>query len=526
MTRNLRLLLNCSIFALLPFMANAAGTYYNYNGTVQRNYTNHPFYNYGANDVNRLHNQVVPQQNGCMTGGCGNMGNADNGNMYSNMNQKSDNNTRNTASRQNTSSGKGGFQLDAGMSHQFAVWKFDMSTAGSELHYDNLNWNVFDVSAKYDFDWGKTKLRLGGGIQYGMQYGESTMIDDDITNGGYSLNSEWTTAGGEVGSQQAHALSIGTTSGGDMFGFHAGIGLVDFWRFGNLRVTPSVGYRHFKYKLETKSNYGMSVDTFSASNYCDTRNGETQCVPFLVFVRTDADNAVDAAVVGDSPVYGYIQVPNGVELDDSSIFNAEYVEAENTYYYYQDGVSHSYEVEWSGPYLALDMDYDISQRDALNARMEFGLPAYKSTADQPYRPDWQHPTSLEDKGSIGDAYHFGLGANWLHSLSNSVMLTVGLTFDYYHISGADAITYLNPDYYMGTYYYNEALEANSALIEYYGSVQSEWPQEAIDAYNYNIANIIEPIEELASEGWKTTTSDEIESLYKSLGIRIGIQAKF
>ena len=257
-----------------------------------------------------------------------------------------------------------------------------------------------------------------------------------------------------------------------------------------------------------------------------TENGETQCVPFLVFVSTDDEGAINAAVVGDSPEYGYIEVPNGVGLDNGTTFNAEYVEAENTYFYHQNGTSHSYEVEWSGPYVALDMDYDISDRDAVNARLELGLPAYTSTADQPYRRDWQHPKSLEDKAGIGDAYHLGLGANWAHSLSNSVMLTLGLTFDYYHVSGADATTYLNPDYYKSTYYYDEAIEANDAMLTYYGSNFSEWPDDAIDAYNYNLKNIIEPIEEIESAGWQDKTSNEIESLYKSMGIRIGIRAKF
>ena len=149
------------------------------------------------------------------------------------------------------------------------------------------------------------------------------------------------------------------------------------------------------------------------------------------------------------------------------------------------------------------MVYDVSADDELNARLELGLPAYTSTADQPYRPDWQHPKSLEDKGSIGDAYHFGLGANWLHSLSNSVMLTLGLTFDYYHVSGADATTYLNSDYYITNFYYNEAIAANEYLIEQWGSNQASWSDEVKEAYDSNLS-IIEGIDAMAADGWKST----------------------
>lgn len=524
MTRKLRVLLHCSIFALLPVVAGATGTYYNsynnYNGTVQRNYGNlgtgaQPFHNYGETHGLQLE--------GC----CGN--NAGVANVANNnLNVVKKNNAK-TKSVYAPTSQSGGFGMDVGLSHQFAEWKFDMKTAGSKLHYDNVHWNVLDVGAKYDFDMGGTMLRVNGGFQYGMQYGDSSMVDDDITGGGWLVYS-WdvdTTGDGNADQrwiQQGHALSVGTSNGGNMTGFYAGLGLTDFWTFGSFRLTPSVGYRYFKYKLETKDNYGMSLDTVSgAANYCQTSGGETQCLPFVVFVDSDNNavlgtiSGVDTNDDGFYDTFNYITVPG----------NASYLETENTYYYHQSGVSHSYEVEWTGPYLALDMVYDITADDAVNARVELGLPAYTATADQPYRPDWQHPKSLEDKGSVGDAYHFGLGANWLHSLTDSIVLTLGATFDYYHISGADATTYLNPNYYITNFYYNEAVDANKTIANNNaGTDFGNWSTADQEAYMHNYETIIQPIEALMAQGWKQETAGEIESLYKSIGIRLGVQAKF
>lgn len=522
MTRNLRALLRCSMFALLPVVANAAGTYYNYNGTVQRNYTSsaNPFFSYGQDNANGV-------QSNCANGGCPGNGAAAGNNANVNRNAgKSNSGGTKQAQPYNSTSQNGGFGLDLGLSHQFAAWKFDMKTAGSKLHYDNLRWNVFDASAKYDFNWGNNLVRLQGGLQYGTQFDDSTMVDDDITAGGYWLQDWYVDLDGDetadqIWVQNGHALSVGTSNGGDMFGVYAGIGLVDAWKIGGFRVTPSVGYRYFKYKLETKQNYGMSFDTVSgADNYCRTIGGETQCLPFLVFVDGSGNPAL--GTIDSSGVY--VVIPDG----------AEYVDTEDTYYYYQEGVSHSYEVEWAGPYLALDMLYDISRNDAVNARFEVGLPAYTATADQPYRPDWQHPTSLEDKGSIGDAYHFGFGANWLHSLTDSVMLTVGMTFDYYTVSKADATSYLNSSYYL-TNYYDPAVQNNNALAssEYYGSTDyNSWTAIAgrdLDSdKNLYISNLetIDAINQMQASGWKQEMADEIESIYRSLGIRIGIQAKF
>ncbi|MCQ2580969.1 MAG: hypothetical protein MJ164_02250 [Alphaproteobacteria bacterium] len=508
MTRNL--LLHCSIFALLCGTANAAGTYYNYNGTVQRNYVSsaNPFFNYGENNTNSVKTGYAKGVNA----------GAD---RYANVSRSQTKKVTKSAPAYNSARQNGGFGLDLGLSHQFAEWKFDMATAGSKLHYDNLHWNVLDGVAKYDFNWGNNLVRLQLGGQYGMQFGDSTMVDDDITAGGYEVQAWNVDLNGDatadqVWIQQGRALSVGTSNDGDLTGVFAGIGLVDFWKIGDFRITPSVGYRYLKYKLETKQNNGLSFDTVSgADNYCLTRDGETQCLPFFVFV--DGNN--NPALGEVDPDTFYIQIPEGVS----------YVETEGTYYYHQEGVSHSYEVEWSGPYLALDMVYDIAQNDSVNARMELGLPTYKAEGDQPYRLDWQHPKSLEDKRGFGDAYHFGFGANWLHSLTDSVMLTLGVTFDYYNVSGADATSYLNSGYYT-TMYLNPAVAENNALAADYGtSDYTTWTGENADRdksiYVTNLETI-DTINSMSANGWKQEMSDEIESIYKSLGIRLGIQAKF
>jgi hypothetical protein len=536
MAGKMRFLLHCSIFALLPVIANAAGTYYDYNGSMQKNYSysykRNPFYNYG--NGNQLVNQNQPSGQAQMNNQAQMMNyqpeqqnqTANYGNNNATRGQVYKNNSANNVASQDS-----GFKVGAGISHQFAMWKFDMKSAGSKLHYDSLNWNVFDASAQYDFDVANIAMRVDGGVQYGLQYGDSTMVDDDITGGGYFLQ-DWNVdlsgdgVADQVWSQQGHALSVGTSTGGDMLGVYAGLGLSNFWQWGNLKITPSIGYRYFKYKLETKRNYGMSLDTISgADNYCVSAGEETQCLPFLVFVDENNNpllgtiDGVDINNDGYYDTFSYIAVPGG----------AKYAETENTYYYYQDGVSHSYEVEWSGPYIALDMLYDITANNSVNARVELGLPAYNATADQPYRPDWQHPKSLEDKGGIGDAYHFGLGANWLHSITNSVKLVVGMTFDYYNIGKADATSYMNPEYYL-TNFYDPAVATNKVLVETYGNTNYEsWTGADADndkALYLSNLDTISSIEAMQNAGWKQEVTGEIESLYKSLGIRVGIQAKF
>ncbi|MBO4626024.1 MAG: hypothetical protein J5679_01965 [Alphaproteobacteria bacterium] len=418
------------------------------------------------------------------------------------------------SSQKQSGSAKKGFFVNGGITHESAMWKIEMvNTANSILSYNNVAWNVLDLNGGYVFDLGKTKMQVDAGFKYGMQWGESTMNDDDITNGGY-LVEEWQDGGsGAIVTQVGHALSTGASKDGNLLGFNIGFGLTDFWRWGNVKITPSIGYRYFKYKLETKNNFGLMIDTLNGANSCFSfGNGEIQCDPVLIFYNTafgDTPGIVDRSDTnGDGVIDSNdrIQVPAGYS----------YVYAGNSYYYEQSGVTHSYETEWSGPYIAFDMLYDINQNNSVNGRVELGFPGYKSTGDQPYRPDWQHPKSVEDSASMFSAFHLGLAANWKTAITNNIALSLGLTYDYYTVSGADANTYLNPQYYTALY--------NSRLQEWQNAGHTE--QEMLNPTTGDATAL--KIVQLESDchGWVCKSSKEIDSIYKSMGIRIGIDAKF
>ena len=486
------------VLTLVPFAANAAGTYYT--GTYQSPQTRYSTQTYAQRQTgyNRSYSNSYSQPSSYASTRY---------NTYNNYNANAANQNRtngNAVANQQTAtsaqaSKKTGFWLDAGLSHQMAQWQFDMKSAGSLLSYDNIGWNVLDVSAGYAFGIGKTTMQIDAGLLYGMQWGESAMYDDDISNGGY-LVTQWVTEDQKtvIGEQIGHAMSIGTSKGGNMLGFNVGVGLTDMFRVGNVRLTPSIGFRYLKYKLTTENNYGLAVDTAK----CFEINGEIQCDPILIF-KNDNGNSV---IWRDD-----IEVP--VKIPDGST----HVDTAGTYYYEQPGTSHSYETTWMGPYLALDMDYEINQNNAVNARVELGLPGYKSVGDQPYRFDWQHPKSVEDEAGMFGAFHFGLGANWTTAITDSVALSIGLTYDYYTVSGADAKTYLNESYY--TDMYNAILNQEGAPWQ--GNETAMLDPETGSPTAINIKALEEQC-----PGWVCSTGGEIESFYKSLGIRVGINARF
>ena len=537
-------LFNCSAILLMSAAANAAGTYYTGNYQSPQTRYSQQSYSQRARTTN-YSSQGVSAYNRNQ------YANAGYASVRQNQQPQAQQTTQNQPKRAATQTGARGFSLDAGLSKHVAMWEFEMNSAGSKLHYDNIDWLLFDASGKYVFDMGNTPVQISAGVQYGMQTGESSMIDDDISHGGYTYG--WydgldSTGNSFVGEKIGHALSAGTSKDGSMFGFNAGIGLTDFFRWGNLKVTPSVGWRYLKYELKTSDNKGLIIVNSDFDASCVTlADGSSQCWP-LIAVFDGIDNYANPAYPG----YTYFDADGNplTDTDGDGYLNGDayyaavqmpsgynYIEAEGSFYFEQPDVSHSYEVEWSGPYLGLDMQYDINQNNVVTANLELGLPSYTATGDQPYRIDWQHPKSVQDKGGIGSGFHFGAGANWRTMLTDKVALSVGVTYDYYSVSDADATTYLNPEYWEPQYY--ATLDQwKYVLNDKFGYAFSD---AQIASYMLNGISKVDGIKDAAgntielspeyvavvrANNWEDKADGEIESFYKSLGIRVGINARF
>ncbi|MBQ2005795.1 MAG: hypothetical protein II219_03225 [Alphaproteobacteria bacterium] len=501
-----KILLNCSIFAMLPVFANAAGTYYNsglYQSPQTTRYSRQTY-----SQTQRSGGISAYNQNRYGTSGYTAYSNNQNRNTTRNAQQRAPQKKASNATQT-------GFSLDAGISHQMGSWQFEMANAGSILRWDDLNWNVFDANGKYVFNAGNTALQIGAGIKYGMQSGDASMIDDDITNGGLPII-DWVeqiadNTFSDIGTQYETALSAGTASDGSMFGYNIEFGLTDFFKWGNARITPVIGWRSLSYETETSKNYGLVVDYVDSAGGCiTTSDGSVQCDPALLLYTIDSNGYITNTTLLQRDENGYIMMPNG---SDGNL-----LEPDGSFYFYQPGVSHSYEVEWAGPYLALDMSYLINQYNQISGRIELGLPSYNVTGDQPGRPDMQHPKSVEDEGGIGDAFHFGLGANWSTAITDKVALSIGLTYDYYTVSDATAKTYVNSAFYTDQYaaildvWQDAGLTESDMLNEETGDI------EAINLKNY--------IDVMSAQGWTYTDEKEIESVFKSMGIRVGINARF
>jgi hypothetical protein len=397
-----------------------------------------------------------------------------------------------------------GFYLSGGLSRQYAQWNFDMKSTGSVLNYSDVAWNVLDVRGGYRAG----NIVIDGGLQYGMQSGSTTMTDDDITNGGMITSFQGTDSSNNPVTfvTNTRVLSMGEASKGSMLGINAGIGLANKLGFGKVKITPSVGYRMFNYKLNTSNNHGMSVE----SNWCrDNGDGSKHC-PSIVWVW-DGDPSHGASMTTGNPDVpdgsGWWQLPSG----------SGYVSNGDSYSFSQTGKTHVYDVSWNGPYAAVDIESDLGGSSRVDARIELGLPGYNSVGDQPYRPDWQHPKSVEDSKGMFGATHLGLLANWTTMLGGGWGFTVGLTYDYYNVKGADADTYISGDYYMKAV--NATLSTNYTIQDAINYVKTT-PNP-----NEFVASVV-GLYESCDNSWTCTMKSEINSFYRSIGVRIGLAGKF
>lgn len=482
--------------AMASGVAGAAGTYYNNNSMYQR-YNTANMGNMGYNSTNAARGYATAR--------------------YGQQNTTTVNRTRTTRtmttnSVNNNTGAKQGWVFGGGLSRETASWNFEMKDAGSKLHYDGVDWNVLGVNGTYYFG-GATPVQANFGARYGVQSGEVLMVDDDISNGGY-LVSAWTNEVGDVlGYQTGHAISVGTSKGGSQYGFNAALGLTDFFKYGRVKFTPSIGYRYLNYKLKTEKSYGLTMDVFEANDNhvfvtcAQYELGEIQCDPFVLFESGNGITITGRIVDEETgEISNYIAVPS--DINGAFPYG---LDLGGTYYYEQPGTTHDYKTTWAGPYVGLDMEYEINNTSVLTGGIEIGLPIYSSEGNQPYRFDWAHPKSVEDKGSFGDAIHFGLNAMWKTAVSDATMLTLGFTYDYYKVSKATAKTYLSSVWYEEQYDIYESILESTEATDYAKSVA---------------ADQIEEIDKYRSAGWVVESKNEVKSLYKSMGIRVGLEMKF
>ena len=279
-----------------------------------------------------------------------------------------------------------GPSIYAGYSRRFADFQFKTGV-NSILEWDDMVFNELTVGARHNFSIRNFDLFAYGEYTYG-----------DLNHGGLSMDYDL-----EPFDHAKPAEGIFTISMGEMSGrsnhLRIGLGAHHVWDIGGWKLSPSIGYEIFKHNLEMSDhiypNPGIYLPLMTDKGdyvYGDA-NGYYYTLPvgtaapddwYQVCMSPEDIKLVQAPgsgffelgnqlVTGDyDPAMGTI--PWGVEPGDCVIIGGDGMVR-------IDGTTHIYNTTWSGFYVGLEVEKQMTLNDKLRFYVQFGLPKYSWTKE-------------------------------------------------------------------------------------------------------------------------------------------------
>jgi hypothetical protein len=230
-----------------------------------------------------------------------------------------------------------------------------------------------------------------------------------------------------------------------------GFGAKQIWDVGGWKLSPSVGYEIFKHDLKMSNHIypnpgvylplmtkdGNYVFGDAAGNYFAVPIGVNPGSDFYQVCLSPEDikvvqstgtgqigNSTTGLVVGDyDPGMG--NVPWGVESGDCVVIGGDgKIQI--------GGTTHIYNTTWSGFYLGLELEKQMTLADKLRFYVQFGMPNYSAEGIWPNRTDWQQNPSFIDKGSKG-AYSYRAEMEYNYKLSDRMQLALKADTHYFYV---------------------------------------------------------------------------------------------
>ncbi len=257
---------------------------------------------------------------------------------------------------------------------------------------------------------------------------------------------------------------IFTISVGDQTGrtnhFKIGIGAHHIWDIGGWKLSPSFGYEIFNHNLEMSDHFypnpGIFLPLMTSNGdyvYGDV-DGNYYSVPINIaapddwyqvcmspedikLVQTTNAGAImdlgTTLVTGDyNPDMGYI--PWGVDSGECVIIGGDGPVV-------VEGTTHIYNTTWSGFYIGLEIEKQMTLSDKLRFYFQVGLPKYSSEGTWPNRTDWQQNPSFIDEGSNG-AYSYAAEMEYNYRISDRMQLAIKVDTNYFHVGAIGGELYL------------------------------------------------------------------------------------
>jgi len=387
---------------------------------------------------------------------------------------------------------------------RFADFEFKTGV-NSILEWDDMLFNEFHFGLKHVFDIRGFDLGVYGEYAYGHMSGGGLSMDYDLEPYDYAYTSE----------------GIFTISMGDQKGytnkFKLGVSAHHIWNWGGWKLSPHIGYEIFKHNLEMGNhlypNPGVYLPLMTSNG--DYVFGDTAGNYYAVATNIDVgDNSglyqvcmgpedikVIVAPAGSGSIDG-ILYPLGTSLDPvdytSDMGNmpwgvpaGECVVIGGDGAIKVEGTTHIYNTTWSGFYLGLEVEKQMTLADKLRFYFQVSMPKYSSEGTWPNRDDWQQNPSFLDEGDKG-AFSYEAEMEYAYQLSDRMQLSIKADTNYFHIGKISGELYVAAQ----DIYYEDELNPGN------------WIKETIPAHTEHVSEALK------------------EGTWRSFGLHLGLKYSF
>jgi len=327
-------------------------------------------------------------------------------------------------------------------SKRFADFEFTTGV-NSILEWDDMVFNEINVGINHVFDMHGFDLLAYADYSYGKLSHGGLSMDYDLEPYDYSYPTEG-----------IFTISTGGQSG-DSSKLKLGIGAYHIWNLAGWKITPHIGYEIFKHNLEMDNhiypNPGVYLPLMTSSGdyvYYNTADSYYYSIPiedapgtdetdwYQVCMSPEDIKVVYTSTAGVPTLLGdsfqtndwstsFGTLPWGVGAGECVVIGGDgLIKVE--------GTTHIYNTTWSGFYLGLEFEKQMTLADKLRFYVQVSMPKYSSEGTWPNRDDWQQNPSFLDEGTNG-AFAYEAEMEYSYQLSDRLQLSLKANTDYFHI---------------------------------------------------------------------------------------------
>lgn len=326
--------------------------------------------------------------------------------------------------------------LTAKYTRRFADFEFETGV-NSILEWDDMVFNEIGVAAQHNFSLRNFDMFAFAEYSYGS-----------MSHGGLSMDYDLKPYDESKPTEGIFTVSVGDQSGRTNH-FRFGIGAHHIWDIGGWKLSPSFGYEIFKHNLEMSNHYYPNPGVYlplmtdkgdyvygdaKGNYYARPQNFDAPDDWYQVCMSPEDLKVVNAAASNIDLGTSFTTIdydaawgttPWGVASGECVIIGGDGPIVVS-------GTTHIYNTTWSGFYVGLEAEKQMTLTDKLRFYVQLGMPKYSSEGIWPNRDDWQQNPSFLDEGSNG-AYSYTAEMEYNMKLSDRVQLALKVDTNCFHV---------------------------------------------------------------------------------------------